>query len=64
MARETAGLRVWEELPPRAQGLPPMARGSDRVRDLAVSTGPGRDETIIVEPSRLTRWFDLRPSLP
>jgi hypothetical protein len=26
-----------------------------------VSTGPGRDETILVEPSNLTRWFpDLR----
>jgi adenylosuccinate synthase len=62
---ETAGLRVWEELPPRAQDYLRWLEDLIECEISLVSTGPGRDETIIVEPSRLTRWFpDLHPSLP
>jgi adenylosuccinate synthase len=58
---ETAGLRAWEELPARAHDylrwLADLIEGEISL----VSTGPGRDETILIEPSRLTRWFpDLR----
>ena len=58
---ETAGLRVWEDLPPRARDYLRWLEDLIECEISLVSTGPGRDETILVESSRLTRWFpDLR----
>jgi adenylosuccinate synthase len=58
---ETAGLRTWEDLPPRARDYLRWLEDLIECEISLVSTGPDRDETILVEPSRLTRWFpDLR----
>jgi adenylosuccinate synthase len=58
---ETAGLRTWEDLPDRARDYLRWLEDLIECEISLVSTGPGREETIIVEPSRLTRWFpDLR----
>ena len=58
---ETAGLRAWEDLPPPARDYLRWLEDLIECEISLVSTGPGRDETILVEPSRLTRWFpDLR----
>jgi adenylosuccinate synthase len=58
---ETAGLRAWEDLPPRARDYLRWMEDLIECEISLVSTGPGRDETILVEPSNLTRWFpDLR----
>jgi adenylosuccinate synthase len=58
---ETAGLRAWEDLPLRAREYLEWLEDLIECEISLVSTGPGRDETILVEPSRLTRWFpDLR----
>jgi adenylosuccinate synthase len=58
---ETAGLREWDDLPPRARDYLAWLRDLVECEVSLVSTGPGRDETILVEPSRLTGWFpDLR----
>ena len=63
---ETAGLRTWEALPARAHDYIRWLEDLIECEISLVSTGPGRDETILVEPSRLTSWFpDLRQlSLP
>jgi len=58
---ETAGLRAWEDLPGRAHEYLRWLEDLIECEISLVSTGPGRDETVLVEPSRLTRWFpDLR----
>jgi adenylosuccinate synthase len=58
---ETAGLRTWEALPARAHDYIRWLEDLIECEISLVSTGPGRDETILVEPSRLTSWFpDLR----
>jgi adenylosuccinate synthase len=58
---ETAGLRAWEDLPVRARDYLAWVQDLIECEISLVSTGPDRDETILVEPSRLTRWFpDLR----
>ncbi len=58
---ETAGLRAWEALPARAHDYIRWLEDLIECEISLVSTGPGRDETILVEPSRLTSWFpDLR----
>jgi adenylosuccinate synthase len=58
---ETAGLRAWEDLPPRARDYLRWLEDLIECEISLVSTGPGRDETILVEASNLTRWFpDLR----
>ena len=58
---ETAGLRTWEDLPARAHDYLRWLEDLIECEISLVSTGPGRDETILVEPSSLTRWFpDLR----
>ena len=58
---ETAGLRAWEALPRRAHDYLRWLEDLIECEISLVSTGPGRDETILVEPSRLTSWFpDLR----
>jgi adenylosuccinate synthase len=54
---ETAGLRAWEALPGRAHDYLKWLEDLIECEISLVSTGPGRDETILVEPSRLTRWF-------
>src|SRR5574341_633613 len=54
---ETAGLRAWADLPPRAVDYLRWLEDLIECEISLVSTGPGRDETILVEPSRLTRWF-------
>jgi adenylosuccinate synthase len=62
---ETAGLRGWEELPARAHDYLRWLADLIECEISLVSTGPARDETILVEPSRLTRWFpDLRRHYP
>ena len=54
---ETAGLRAWDDLPPRARDYLRWMEDLIECEISLVSTGPGRDETILVEPSTLTRWF-------
>jgi adenylosuccinate synthase len=54
---ETAGLRAWDDLPPRARDYLRWLEDLIECAISLVSTGPGRDETILVEPSTLTRWF-------
>src|SRR5437773_1265744 len=61
----TAGLRDYEDLPTKAREY------LDRLSELCgvgislVSTGPVRDDTILVNDSTLTRWIPgLRSSLP
>jgi adenylosuccinate synthase len=54
---ETAGLRTWEGLPGRAHDYLQWLEDLIECEISLVSTGPGRNETILVEPSRLTRWF-------
>jgi adenylosuccinate synthase len=54
---ETAGLRAWEDLPGRAHDYLRWLEDLIECEISLVSTGPGRHETILVEPSRLTRWF-------
>ena len=55
----------WEDLPPRARDYLRWLEDLIECEISLVSTGPGRDETILVEPSNLTRWFpDLRRALP
>jgi adenylosuccinate synthase len=54
---ETAGLRAWEDLPGRAHDYLRWLEDLIECEISLVSTGPGRDETILVEPSRLIRWF-------
>jgi adenylosuccinate synthase len=58
---ETAGLREWSDLPARARDYLAWLQDLVECEISLVSTGPRRDETILVEPSRLTGWFpDLR----
>jgi adenylosuccinate synthase len=58
---ETAGLRAWADLPPRARDYLRWLEDLIECEISLVSTGPSREETIVVEPSSLTRWFpDLR----
>jgi adenylosuccinate synthase len=54
---ETAGLRAWEDLPGRARDYVRWLEELIECEISLISTGPGREETILVEPSRLTRWF-------
>jgi adenylosuccinate synthase len=54
---ETAGLRAWDDLPPRARDYLRWLEDLIECEISLVSTGPGRDETVLVEPSSLTRWF-------
>jgi len=54
---ETAGLRGWEDLPARARDYLRWIEDLTECEISLVSTGPARDETILVEPSSLTRWF-------
>jgi adenylosuccinate synthase len=54
---ETAGLRDWAALPVRARDYLRWLADLIECEISLVSTGPARDETILVEPSRLTRWF-------
>jgi adenylosuccinate synthase len=54
---ETAGLRAWDDLPARARDYLRWLEDLIECEISLVSTGPGRDETILVEPSTLTRWF-------
>ena len=59
---KTEGLRAWEELPSRARDYLTWLQDLIGCEVSLISTGPAREETIIVESSRLTRWFpDLRP---
>jgi adenylosuccinate synthase len=58
---ETAGLTAWEDLPARARDYVRWVEDLIGCEISLISTGPGREETIVVEASRLTRWFpDLR----
>ncbi|HEV8673201.1 MAG TPA: adenylosuccinate synthase [Methylomirabilota bacterium] len=57
----TEGLRAWEDLPGRARDYLAWLQDLIGCEISLISTGPARDETIVIEPSRLTRWFpDLR----
>ena len=62
---ETAGLTAWEDLPVRARDYVRWVQDLIGCEISLISTGPGREETIVVEASRLTRWFpDLRQLVP
>jgi adenylosuccinate synthase len=54
---ETAGLRAWKDLPVRARDYLRWLTDLVECEVSLVSTGPAREETILVESSRLTRWF-------
>jgi adenylosuccinate synthase len=54
---ETAGLRDWAELPARAKDYLAWVEELTECEISLVSTGPGRDDTILVDSSRLTGWF-------
>jgi adenylosuccinate synthase len=57
----TEGLRAWEDLPTPARDYVSWLQDLIGCEISLISTGPARDETVLVEPSRLTRWFpDLR----
>ena len=53
----TEGLRGWEELPVRARDYVNWLQDLIGCEISLISTGPARDETILIESSRLTRWF-------
>ncbi|MBI3455757.1 MAG: adenylosuccinate synthase [Candidatus Rokubacteria bacterium] len=58
----TEGLRAWEDLPGRARDYVSWLQELIGCEICLISTGPARDETILLEPSRLTRWFaNLQP---
>jgi adenylosuccinate synthase len=58
---ETAGLRAWEALPQRARDYLRWIEDLVGCEVSIVSTGPARDETIVLDDGRLARWFpDLR----
>ena len=54
---KTEGLRAWDELPDRARDYLAWIQDLIGCEVSLVSTGPARDETILIQPSRLTRWF-------
>ena len=54
---ETAGLRAWDDLPARARDYLRWLEDLIECEISLVSTGPAREETVLVEPSSLTRWF-------
>ncbi len=54
---ETAGLREWEDLPVRARDYVDWVQDLVECEISLISTGPGRDETILLDSSRLARWF-------
>ena len=54
---ETAGLRAWEDLPGRARDYLRWLAELVECEVSLVSTGPAREETILVESSRLLDWF-------
>ena len=53
----TEGLRAAEELPQRARDYIAWLQELIGCEICLISTGPARDETILLESSRLTRWF-------
>ena len=53
----TEGLRSWEELPQRARDYVRWLQDLIGCEICLISTGPARDETILLESSQLTRWF-------
>jgi len=53
----TEGLRRWEDLPPRAHDYLHWLQDLIGCEISLISTGPARDETILVEGSRVLRWF-------
>jgi adenylosuccinate synthase len=58
----TEGLRACDDLPARARDYLSWLQDLVGCEISVISTGPGRDETMFVEASRLARWFpDLRP---
>jgi len=58
---ETAGLRAWEDLPVRARDYVSWVQDLVECEISLISTGPARDETILLPASRLVRWFpDVR----
>jgi adenylosuccinate synthase len=54
---ETAGVRSWDALPARARDYLSWLEDLTGCEISLVSTGPARDETILVTPSRLAEWF-------
>jgi adenylosuccinate synthase len=58
---ETAGLRSWEDLPVRARDYVSWVQDLVECEISLISTGPAREETILLPASRLLRWFpDVR----
>jgi adenylosuccinate synthase len=53
----TEGLRAWEDLPAQARDYLAWLQDLTGSEVSLVSTGPRREETIVVEASCLTRWF-------
>jgi adenylosuccinate synthase len=61
---KTEGLRTWDDLPSRARDYLAWLQDLIGCEVSLISTGPGRDETILVEGSRLRRWFPALRSAP
>jgi adenylosuccinate synthase len=55
--QKTEGLRAWEDLPSRARDYLAWLQDLIGCEISLISTGPGRDDTILVDRSRLLRWF-------
>jgi adenylosuccinate synthase len=53
----TEGLRSWDDLPARARDYVSWLQDLIGCEISLISTGPDRAETILIEPSCLTRWF-------
>jgi adenylosuccinate synthase len=54
---KTEGLRAWDDLPARARDYVRWLEELIGCEICLISTGPARDETILLPSSKLTRWF-------
>jgi adenylosuccinate synthase len=54
---KTEGLRSWDDLPSRARDYVRWLEELIGCEICLISTGPARDETILLPSSKLTRWF-------
>jgi adenylosuccinate synthase len=54
---KTEGLRAWDDLPGLARDYVRWLEELIGCEICLISTGPARDETILLPSSKLTRWF-------
>jgi adenylosuccinate synthase len=58
---ETVGVTEFERLPPNAQAYVRFLSDQVGVEIGLISTGPERDQTIVLKDSIMERWFDGTP---